>query len=60
MNNFDFNGLFQELGIETESLPANYTPDDYAKKLINKYFRSDQLSYSSVTVLKQPDKSSEH
>ena len=57
MTEFDINELFQELEINKEPLPSNYTPDEYAKRLMSKYLPSKPIYYSSGTVLNKPNAS---
>jgi hypothetical protein len=57
MTNLDITTLFQELEINKEPLPSNYTPDEYAKRLMSKYLPSKPIYYSSETILNKPDAS---
>lgn len=44
-----FEVIFRQLGIEAQPLPANYTPDSFAQKLMVNIPRSRGISYSTQT-----------
>ena len=49
MSEKDYDKAFRELGIQTEPLPENYTPDLFAKSLIERYDKRPpvRIIYSS-------------
>lgn len=48
-------GFFQKIGIKLNPLPANYNPDDYAKRLLPNFSHSKKISYSSSSELLSKD-----
>jgi hypothetical protein len=44
-----FEVIFRQLGIEAQPLPANYTPDSFAQKLMVNIPRSSGVAYSTQT-----------
>ena len=51
MTEKDLRELYQKLKIVEKPLSANYTPDEYAKALMNSLKPGEEISYSVNTTL---------
>ncbi len=49
MDNEKYYQLFMTLGISVESLPLNYTPEEYGRKLLSLNQYQQGVSYSNST-----------